>query len=131
MAARPAQLDDTQGRIGLEPGERRGELVIHRPRHRVAGPWPIERDPRDHAVRLVANRALAAHARPHGEPLPSRAPSTSAVCWPNNGGGRLTLPGVSLSLTGMPSVRTGPSTGWSTTSTIRLAAVCGDSNTCG
>src|SRR6186997_3105646 len=111
MPASAAKLGDANRGIGLETAQRVRELVVHRPGHGVARARPVERDARGHAVLLVIHPAGVAHAPLHGERFAAIAPRTSAVCSPSSGGDCLTLAGVSLSFTGMPSVRTGPSTG--------------------
>src|SRR4026209_1037844 len=128
---RAAKLRDSYRRIGFEHVDSGRELVVHRPAHRVASAGAIERDARHYAAFLVMNGAVGTHAlSSHGERSAASADNTLSVCSPNNGGARHTVPGVSSSLTGMPRVRTWPSTGGETTSTMRRAAVCGASNTC-
>ena len=60
---------------------------------------------------------------------PRSSRNTASVCWPSVGGGVRTAPGVSDSLTGTPSTRSGPIVACSTLAIISRAASWGSANT--
>src|SRR5690242_10896419 len=111
MSVGSAQFSHADFGIAFQLLERLTKLVVHRPGHGVTRAGAIEGDPRQCTTLLKANGTVGGHAASHGDAPRARAANTVSVCSPNNGGARRTRPGVSLSLIGMPSVLTGPSTG--------------------
>src|SRR5918997_2390685 len=136
LLPRAAQHEDAHVLVGVHLLAARKERLVHLPGHGVARLGPVEGDEGRSApalvqqlVRLYHIKLLSRRSAISSLEYPSPI-KVSSVCSPSRGAGCRILPGVSLSLTGMPRPFTVPSTGCSISTTISRARVCGSSKTC-
>src|SRR5215208_5399666 len=135
LLPRPTQHEHTNIVVGVDRLAALIERVVHLPGHRVARLGPVEGDGgyrfpalKEKLVGLDHRTFLSRRSAIVSLEYPSSI-RVSSVCSPSRGAGRRISPGVSLSLMGMPSDFTVPSTGCSISTIISRAWVCGSSKT--